>query len=893
MLNKIIILNSKPYTKAEITLDSDSLQIVGANNIGKTTLINCLNFLFIIDGNKMQFGDHDFVKSLNHYFPSSKQSPKNTSYMIFEIFKRGYYCIMLVKNEKNVEYYKIDNEYDENFFFDKKEKDQKILRNFRELNHHFMSQTSLKLESLKDKRQVFNLVYQRGRKNQGVVWVNENTRQLDLCNNFTKIYRYLINSKLINSDSLKESLMIADNKENEFISFSEKDKKDLIELDKTRNQIQKVNKIEKEFDTFKYQVNQFQKKNNQVAKLYYEFLEKYNADTLTIEKIINTNNDFISDTTEYLKNELNPKQDSVSKEIGKLEFKIETDENEFTKQSDELKIIESYETVEFLNQQLFNLQKQADDIDFQLKSITRHKLSKDQITKRISALKTEIQKQEKQIQNFDNLLIHNISNDNDVKKIINTILSKQITKSDKSKILQEITKTHKIIDLFNGKIEIDFDELQLDDIENLEDLKKELLEKQEDLKNLKETLKIIEQREKYETELKTLNDEIDEINSKLLKIESKEQLKTKIQEIVILLSETNDILKNKGIELQEIKDEFTEKSNSITTKKNDIFELKNKLSRYKTNAENFKELDIIPIETQLSENSIDKVVYDLRKELNEKNDLLVKKNTLKETIKKEMDCTYSDENELIKYVDDQISFSQIIGPQRIDELLQAIAEQFSKPTRTFLERYQHFKTYIGKFNQDLSQYKISDIEKINLYCEDNSRIIKELKQITEIQNIEKGKLLLFANNPENLTILDNYLKDSRKINFERLFDIHLEITKRNDKGELITTKADLSKEVESNGTNRMIKMFIFLLVINRMIESDKENKLAVYIDELGDFDTNNLEEIKKFCKENNFIPIFAAPRMIPDVLFDKYYLLAKENGRVTINEQRTIYVTKN
>lgn len=47
MLSKIILLNCANYQKAVISLDRESIQIVGRNNIGKTTLIGVLNFLYI------------------------------------------------------------------------------------------------------------------------------------------------------------------------------------------------------------------------------------------------------------------------------------------------------------------------------------------------------------------------------------------------------------------------------------------------------------------------------------------------------------------------------------------------------------------------------------------------------------------------------------------------------------------------------------------------------------------------------------------------------------------------------------------------------------------------------------------------------------------------------
>lgn len=56
MLKRLIILNSATFSKADIELDNcSSLQIVGPNNIVKSTLIYALNFLYIIDANQMSF----------------------------------------------------------------------------------------------------------------------------------------------------------------------------------------------------------------------------------------------------------------------------------------------------------------------------------------------------------------------------------------------------------------------------------------------------------------------------------------------------------------------------------------------------------------------------------------------------------------------------------------------------------------------------------------------------------------------------------------------------------------------------------------------------------------------------------------------------------------------
>jgi len=197
------------------------MQLVGPNNIGKSTLIYALNFLFVVDGQKMSFsgqrkGDKE---TIHHYFPTH-----NKSFLVFEINKLGYYCILVKRNtDGELEYYKIDSEYDEDYFFETEGAHQRLL-NFDEVLGKLIAK-GIVHSKFSTKTDVFNSVYHRGTKNNAVVWLEDTVKADGLSNNFSKVYRYLINSKLITNKTLKESLIISDNRENEGLNFSQKNKK--------------------------------------------------------------------------------------------------------------------------------------------------------------------------------------------------------------------------------------------------------------------------------------------------------------------------------------------------------------------------------------------------------------------------------------------------------------------------------------------------------------------------------------------------------------------------------------------------------------------------------------------------------------------------------------------
>ena len=84
---KIILIRAGRYDYAEVELDG-SLQIVGPNNAGKTTLINTLQFLYLDDLRTMDFGAYSLEKTLGYFFPGQY------SYILFECLGATGVCVI-------------------------------------------------------------------------------------------------------------------------------------------------------------------------------------------------------------------------------------------------------------------------------------------------------------------------------------------------------------------------------------------------------------------------------------------------------------------------------------------------------------------------------------------------------------------------------------------------------------------------------------------------------------------------------------------------------------------------------------------------------------------------------------------------------------------------------
>jgi len=75
---RLALLNSAGYQRAELPLDA-AVSLIAPNNTGKTSLINALQFLLIIDKRRMDFGAHEVETSRRFYFPH------NSAYILLEV----------------------------------------------------------------------------------------------------------------------------------------------------------------------------------------------------------------------------------------------------------------------------------------------------------------------------------------------------------------------------------------------------------------------------------------------------------------------------------------------------------------------------------------------------------------------------------------------------------------------------------------------------------------------------------------------------------------------------------------------------------------------------------------------------------------------------------------
>lgn len=863
MLTRLIILNSNIYSKADIELEGcDSLQIVGPNNVGKSTLIYALNFLFIIDGREMTFsGNRKGDKNtFDHYFPSI-----NSSFIVFEIFKNRFYSILVKKNaEGGLDYYKIDSEYKEEFYFLETTNGQKM-RKFNSLLSEFV-ENGIDYRKFSNRRDVFNFVYQKEKGNNGVVWLNRSVNQDErkTSNNFSKIYKYLLNSKLIDNESLKEALIIADNRENEKVSFSKKNQKDIKKLLEKNQEVETIKRIQPRFAEFEKLVKEYAGRSAVLSELIFAFNEQYLSLHSELEISVSEMKRERSKNENHLNKILSVEKDALNRSLGKIETQIEQKQRAISEMEDLIAEIKSYDP--FLEQSLQTLENRRKTTESRITQIEDQDLSSKDIKNSIQKDKLEILRKNNQVENYSRQLIHQISDNQEQKELLNRILSEEMTSLPAEHILIEIKETETSMKLFDGVIKLP-DDLKGKSIESIEGLKQQIEQLTKEKKSKEDLLPIAQNLEKHRRDLEDLKGKIEVVTDKIKKLkklpdfeEKLKDLKGKLKSLSKQKETTEKTIKRTEEEIEKLRKTIKQEDKEIFAKQKRIEEIRN----WKAEIEKH---EIEPSKGQ-STDSLDNIYKKLKENLEKSRETKYKKDRLFEKLKDQTKTSFASETDFITDIKSEIAALED-KQTSIDGLLQSISTQFLNPCHRILSKFNEFKAFIAnEFNSKIRKIKISDIDSLKIEIIENEKRITDLNKIIQIRDLKSA--LISEDRSENLNTLNKYLNDETTILFKDLFDIKLHLRKKDDH-----KVVDLKNQIESDGTDKMLRLVLIMSIINQMVIKDSENKIVLFIDEVLTIDPENRAELVNFCKDNFFIPIFAS--VSPTGGFDKYYYLLRGN----------------
>ncbi|MFY8138739.1 MAG: hypothetical protein ACOVMR_11570, partial [Flavobacteriales bacterium] len=617
-------------------------------------------------------------------------------------------------------------------------------------------------------------------------------------------------------------------------------------------------------------------KNRIVSDLVYAFEKQYQGvinelDSSRLEK------EKTYQTTLVVVNEkFKPRQEELNREIGKKETEIEIREKEFIALQTQLDLINSYEDKKFLQESLLNLDAKRRETEVRITMVENQNLNGKQLEGKLSKLDGECNKLEAQIKNYDNQLIQHITDKDDTRKILNTIFSPDFAAMPDKLVKKKVTKAGTTLKIFDGEIELP-KKFELRDVPSVKALKDELAELKKEKTELEKLWAVSLHIDKTRKELEKVLSDIDVVKDKLKKIDTKPQLEETVGELGTELRAMKNERDRLEDDLKKLKKEIAEKSTLLDTLREDTRKNEERIIELKKRKQEIEMFGITPTEYETTE-SLDEIYAKIRLANVDRETLKASKDRSFDQLRFKTNSAIADETEFIKFIEDEIAC--INDKERsIEGLLGSISTQFANPAYNLRKRYEEFKTFVyNRFNESLARTRISNIESLKIELVDNKKVLYELERIASIENLSSQLAFEFESG-EDLKILNQYLDSGKSVDFTDLFDIELHL---NVKGTV--KRVDLKEQVESDGTDRMIRLVIVMSIINRLAISSEENRIALFIDEIGTIDEHNRPQLVQFCKEHHFIPIFAAPQ--PYDGFSKYYFIFRSKGKINLNDKQ-------
>ncbi len=210
-----------------------------------------------------------------------------------------------------------------------------------------------------------------------------------------------------------------------------------------------------------------------------------------------------------------------------------------------------------------------------------------------------------------------------------------------------------------------------------------------------------------------------------------------------------------------------------------------------------------------------------------------------------------------------------------DGVFTVVRAKLSKITQAFAG----VEAQVAALNKGVRNVRISNIDQIAV-------AIEKTELLDAIDRSIPGQLDLFAvqTRPAPLeaahAVVEDYFNQIKKygneINLKDMFRLKFSVQFNHQPRPV--ERYEIHR-FESNGTETGVKIVIYLGLIGLLQERKNVvgTRIPFFLDEVGSIDSDNLNQLIAYCSRNNFLPIFASPEIRKDISHN--YLFRRNGSR--------------
>lgn len=893
--SKLIAIRSGSYDYADIDL-ADSLQLVGPNNAGKTTLINTLQFLYLDHRNQMVFGDHEMDATRDYYFPD------HYSYLLFECQgPRGTYVLgwrgVSKASGGDPVRFTYDGGYDVSDYLteDGRVAEPKhVLSKLAAKQYRELKEPQLHREAI--------LVATKGDSNGlGVVSLTENERYP----HFKEVLKNLLSLRSIDQHEMKRSLLMLAGLPPSKPAL-EANKLMTEEFERIRDRRLKLSTLKSEQERLRTYIQRSEVRTaleGRLAAVHADLMEKRRKahdHNKNVKEAIVAKTELLEQEKQGMAAGLRNQDDRIA-ELAGMKGRLDGDLHRIVEMG---KGLEDFsDTLE--REALANAKERLAALDRRLGNA---QLADRARTERsLAEAKARVTSTEKAIAGFDRALITSLrsSLDEEALQGLSRLFNVELLKQAVEKGGVELKKRKQVDALLkeiaarikDGRYSDELMSLPLPEnssawkeLVDVKALKKALVDHKHEHDRLKELMAAIENREQLMEERDAAQKEVDQ---RLEAISQWERLQRERKDEPKLQKRLSELLKEKEqaeVQRQETRQKLDELSvklfeqrtalNKEDERFNRLLRLLEQCAPPPDSEAKLMEPMAVPADAE------DAITLYLRmtvehKDLSREMDGLRSKieNVLKGDI---IGATEADTVRLMK--------EQLEGLPTFEEALRKDWDNYLHLLRAnfanVLSGLNDIRSAAEQLNRRFSTVSVSNLETLRMEVMDQSDLVEPLKELAETDHtglFDDSKKLDAA-----YQSFRNKLSERITLHYGDLFTLRFNVALKGGRAHSYD-----NLQVESHGTAITIKVLFNLLVLRSMLKEDPKDRTPLsrvpfFLDEVHSLDAINRKAVLSMARDLGFMAITAAPEPVSEV--DALYFLRPQNGRLVVRNELRVGV---
>ncbi len=891
---KLILIRAGRYEYAEVEV-SGTLQIVGPNNTGKTTLINTLQFLYLDDQRQMDFG-HSLDETKTYYFPDQY------SYVLFECLgARGKFVLGWRGQSRasggDPERFVFEGPFDSTDFI---QEDQGV-REPKDVSARLSVKHYTSIKNNSEHRELLLQATRGDSKGTGIVALRDNSQYP----HFRETLKDLLRLSSITQDQMRNRLLMLANLRTDKPALDVRQmfgesydrlldrKAALVQFRKHKTPIESLVDLSESRQVTRGEL-MFRWTDMRAKKEAFE--HEHIAAIKGFETQRQEEQEKLRTLTGQLA-ELRRESASLSETKGGLQSKLDDlsqKAKEFASFSEDLE-----------RAALENLSREISVHTAQLENAS-HETREDAVRK-IQGHEREAMRLKEVINQFDDALVTTLRgelNDDDLSilaRLFNADLLRQRV-GEGSIILKQRDEFIDVLRAFaqrvegsvyrDQRVEMPLPEARMPfaDLADVEVAKCELEDAKKAIERWRQILNTVLEREEIRRQLSSKREAERDLAKRLALFESFQKEKSREPQIKASLGDTLKAIGNVNQKIEGLEEAKGTVSKSIATASDS---LRNKQQSYRQTMDDFAKCNWEDFKSKPREpdaaipNDFDMAVKLFLRQQSELNKL----NThVREDLGKLVavlgdSYSGSDEEDTIRRIREQLEAL----PEQEQVLAKDWEHQFHELKATFgqvLQDIGDIKSAADKLNKALSRVQVSNLRSLKLDVIEEEDHLSHLRSLSD----QKQPDLFNATSGVEKAIeaFRTRLQNSPLLRYSDLFTLRFTVAGEDGKPHHYHE----FKQVESTGTTITIKVLFSLLVLRSLLREDSNKGLICevpfFLDEIHSLDPVNRYAVLTTARKLGFTAITAAPDSISEV--DALYFIQSKNGRIVLRQRHRIGV---